>query len=166
MNYIKITHNDIANGPGVRTVLWVAGCDHYCEDCQNPQTWDKTAGKPFNEAAMAEIMGDLKDGYRSGITFSGGDPLYRDNRAAVEEIAKEVKTKYPNTETWLYTGYQWEEIKDIPLVNYVDVLVDGQFEKDKHDITLNWKGSSNQRVIDVKNTLKQGDIVLWDKEKE
>lgn len=160
MRYHNITKDDMLNGDGIRGVLWVAGCSHHCKDCQNPITWDPNGGLPFDEAAKAELFTYLKfHDYVSGVTFSGGDPLHPGNREAITELAKAVK-QIPNKTVWLYTGFTWDEIKDLPVMKYVDVLVDGKFECDKKDVSLHWKGSSNQRVIDVLNTIKLGKIVL------
>lgn len=158
MRYHNITKDDMLNGDGLRVVLWVAGCEHCCKGCQNPMTWDPNGGIEFDEAAKAEIFDQLDKSYIEGITFSGGDPMHCANREGVNRLAKEIKEKYPNKTIWLYTGDKWESVMRYPIVKYVDVLVDGEFEIDKRDVTLMWKGSSNQRVIDVQATLKQTDI--------
>ena len=145
------------NGDGLRSVLWVSGCEHHCEDCQNPITWDVNGGVPFDLAAEQELFESLDKDYISGITFSGGDPLFPSNRVDVRRLAQEVKEKYPDKTIWLYTGYSWEQVMHYPVMQYVDVLVDGEFEQDKFDANLRWKGSSNQRVIDVQKTLKLTD---------
>jgi anaerobic ribonucleoside-triphosphate reductase activating protein len=161
MRYHDITHDDMLNGEGLRVVLWVAGCNHGCEDCQNPVTWDVNGGLLFDEAAKREVFADLSKGYIEGITFSGGDPLHPVNREEITALAKEIKEKYPTKDIWLYTGYTWEKISNLEVVNYIDVMVDGPFEKNLKDNQLHWKGSSNQRVIDVPATLKSGEIVLF-----
>ncbi|MCR4728898.1 MAG: anaerobic ribonucleoside-triphosphate reductase activating protein [Lachnospiraceae bacterium] len=153
MRYHNITKDDMKNGDGLRVVLWVAGCNHCCKGCQNPITWDPDGGLPFDEAAEAEIYEQLDKPYIAGITFSGGDPLHPANRVAVRELAAKIKEKYPNKTIWLYTGDSWENIYHYPVMKYVDVLVDGEFQIDKLDVTLMWKGSSNQRVIDVQKSL-------------
>ena len=145
------------NGDGLRVVLWVAGCNHCCKDCQNPITWDPDGGLLFDEAAREEIFEQLEKSYISGITFSGGDPLHPANRLDVRELMAEIKQKFPNKTIWLYTGDVWENIKDYPLMEYVDVLVDGEFHTEEKDTKLLWKGSANQRVIDVQKTLQQPD---------
>ena len=149
------------NGDGLRTVLWLAGCDHNCKECQNPVTWDPNGGLPFDEAAKDELFELLGRDYISGITFSGGDPLYKGNRTDVAQLAAEIRDKFPTKTIWLYTGYTYEEIKDLPVMEYVDVLVDGEFEVDKKDLQAKWRGSINQRVIDVPQTRKLGQIVLF-----
>lgn len=160
MRYHNITKDDMLNGDGLRVVLWVAGCDHGCKGCQNPVTWDPNGGLEFDQPAKEEIYEQMEKSYIAGITFSGGDPLYWGNQQDVTELAKELKEKYPKKTIWLYTGFLWEEIKNMELMNYVDVLVDGEFILEKRDVTLKWKGSSNQRVIDVQETLRTGTVVL------
>lgn len=153
MRYHNITKDDMLNGDGLRVVLWVAGCEHCCKGCQNPLTWDPNGGLEFDESAKSEIFEQLDKPYISGITFSGGDPLHCANRDGVKQLAMEIKEKYPDKTIWLYTGDVWETAMNYSLIKYVDVLVDGEFEQDKKDATLMWKGSSNQRVIDVQATL-------------
>ena len=148
------------NGDGLRVVLWVAGCSHCCKDCQNPVTWDPDGGLLFDEAAKQEIFEQLDQSYISGITFSGGDPLHLNNIDDVTALAKEIREKYPNKTIWVYTGYTWDAVKDLPYLKFVDVLVDGPFVEELKDVTLHWKGSANQSVIDVRKTLESGEIVL------
>ena len=157
MRYHNITKDDMKNGDGLRVVLWVAGCAHCCKGCQNPITWDPDGGLPFDESAKNEIFDQLDKPYIAGITFSGGDPLHPANREEVTALAKEIKEKYKDKTVWLYTGDRWESIMHLPIMEHVDVCVDGEFQIDKLDATLMWKGSSNQRVIDVQSTLKQAD---------
>ncbi|MBO5292909.1 MAG: anaerobic ribonucleoside-triphosphate reductase activating protein [Lachnospiraceae bacterium] len=157
MRYHNITKDDMLNGDGLRVVLWVAGCSHCCRECQNPITWDPNGGLLFDEAAKQEIFEQLDQNYISGITFSGGDPLHSANRSGVRKLMEEIKAKYPGKTIWLYTGDIWENLKNDSILQYVDVLVDGEFEIDKKDTKLLWKGSSNQRVIDVQASLKQED---------
>lgn len=143
------------NGDGLRVVLWVAGCSHCCKECHNPVTWDPDGGLLFDQAAKEEIWEQLNKSYISGITFSGGDPLHPANRFGVRELMAEIKEKYPGKTIWLYTGDVWENILQYPLMKYVDVLVDGEFHAEEKDAKLLWKGSANQRVIDVQESLKQ-----------
>ena len=152
MRYHNITKDDMLNGDGLRVVLWVAGCEHCCKGCQNPVTWDPNGGLEFDESAKNEIFEQLDQSYISGITFSGGDPLHCANRGGVKQLAMEIREKYPDKTIWLYTGDVWEDVMNYGLMRYVDVLVDGEFEQEKKDTTLMWKGSSNQRVIDVQAT--------------
>ncbi|MBR6401692.1 MAG: anaerobic ribonucleoside-triphosphate reductase activating protein [Firmicutes bacterium] len=160
MRYHNITHDDMLNGDGLRTVLWVSGCTHRCEDCQNPVTWDINGGLPFDKAAEEELFRDLSKDYISGITFSGGDPLHPQNREEIARLAETVKQKFPEKSVWLYTGYLWDDIKDLEAVRYVDVLVDGPYVKQLRDPQLHWKGSSNQRVIDVQASLSNNNVTL------
>lgn len=155
MRYHNITKDDMLNGDGLRVVLWVAGCSHCCKGCQNPMTWDPNGGILFDDAAKQEIFEQLDKPYISGITFSGGDPLHVANREDVEKLMAQIKEKYPNKTIWLYTGDSWQNIAHYSLMKYVDVLVDGEFKQDLKDVTLLWKGSSNQRVIDVQATLRE-----------
>lgn len=158
MRYHNITKDDMLNGDGLRVVLWVAGCSHCCRECQNPITWDPDGGLLFDEQAKKEIFDQLEKEYIFGITFSGGDPLHPANRADVRNLMMEIKEKYPDKTIWLYTGDVWENIMNDTLMKYVDVLVDGEFMVELKDTKLRWKGSSNQRVIDVKKTLESEDI--------
>lgn len=161
MRYHNITHDDMKNGSGLRVVLWVSGCSHRCPGCHNQITWDEKSGLVFDEEAKAEIFSQLEKDYISGLTLSGGDPLFFNNRQDAAELLKEVKERFPEKNIWLYTGYLWEEIKDLSLIQYVDILVDGRFIKELKDNNLKWRGSSNQRVIDVKKSLEKGTAVLY-----
>ncbi len=160
MRYHNITKDDMLNGDGLRVVLWVAGCSHHCEGCHNPITWDENGGIEFDKEAKYELFDVLRRPYISGITFSGGDPLFCGNRAEIAELIREICEEFPSKTQWLYTGYLWEEIKDLDFVSMLDVVVDGRFEQDKFDPKLHWKGSSNQRVIDVKKSLERNKVVL------
>lgn len=175
MNYHNITTDDMLNGSGIRVCLWCSGCDHYCDQCQNPQTWDAQSGIEFDGDAKEELFTELEKPYISGITFTGGDPFYDSNIEQVLKLIIEIKYKFPNKTIWIYTGYTWEEIYHVQLqdldlesmyrltsFNYIDVLVDGPFEKDKADVAYPWAGSTNQRVIDVKKSLQQKEVVLWE----
>lgn len=150
------------NGDGLRTVLWVAGCTHCCKDCQNPITWDIEGGIPFDEAAEQELFEKLAPDHISGVTFSGGDPLHPQNRGEVTRLAKKFREVFPDKTVWLYTGYTFEEIKELEVVQYCDVIVDGEFIAAQLDPKLHWKGSTNQRVIDVNETIRLNKIVLFD----
>lgn len=164
MNFHNITHDDMNNGDGLRVVLWVAGCDHHCKDCQNPVTWNPDDGVPFTLADQEEILKALEKDYIAGITFSGGDPFHPANRREVRELMGVVKTRFPHKSIWVYTGYTWEEIKqDAELfgtMTRVDILVDGRFVAELKDMTYPWAGSTNQRVIDVQKTLQEGRVIL------
>ncbi|SCH23918.1 anaerobic ribonucleotide reductase-activating protein [uncultured Clostridium sp.] len=181
MNYLKIDHEDVCNGDGLRVVLWVAGCSHGCSECQNPQTWNPKSGILFDKSAQDEIFEELEKSYISGITLSGGDPLYVQNLDTILYLIYNIKKKFPTKTIWLYTGFTFNELMDNyksyrqtpfeyrddewlerwEIIRRCDVLVDGPYIKEQRDITLKWRGSSNQRVIDVQETLKQGRIVLY-----
>lgn len=168
MNYHNITYPDQNNGPGLRVVIWVSGCSHHCLECQNPQTWDKNSGIIFDNSAKEEIIEQLKNNYISGVTWSGGDPMHKDNVETVLKFTEKIHDLFPEKNIWLYTGYTFEEImndtnfKRKQLLDLCDVLVDGEYKKELRDISLHWCGSSNQRVIDVKNTLKENKIILYE----
>ena len=160
MRYHNITKDDMLNGDGLRVVLWVAGCSHGCPGCHNPVTWDIHGGLPFDKAAEEELEEQLDKDYISGITYSGGDPLHAANRVEMTALAKWLREKFPDKSQWLYTGYCWEEIQEEEILAYIDVVVDGRFEEALKDTQLHWKGSSNQRVIDVRRSLEEGKIIL------
>ena len=160
MNYHNITKDDMLNGDGLRVVLWVAGCSHHCKGCHNPQTWDENSGIEFDENAKQEIFCELEKDYISGITFSGGDPLMCKNRETIGNFIEEIKEKFPTKTIWLYTGFLFDEIKNLPFVKHIDVICDGKFELKNREITAHWVGSTNQRVIDVKKSLEQNKIIL------
>ena len=160
MNYHDITKEDMLNGDGLRVVLWVAGCNHHCKGCQNPITWDQKGGLPFDKNAEKELFEALAKPHISGITFSGGDPLFPENRTEVFRLMKKCKELFPEKTVWSYTGYEWENIKDQDGLKYVDVLAEGKFVESLNDNNLHWIGSSNQKVINVQETLKSNQIVL------
>ena len=166
MNYIKVTKNDIANGIGVGCVLWVSGCDIHCKNCHNQSTWDFNSGQLFTEDTMQEILLTLTKPYISRLTLSGGHPLDPHNAPKVLEIVKRVKMVFPNKDIWIYSGYVWEDIiKDETLkeiLKYTDVLVDGAYVDELRDISLAFRGSSNQRIIDVEKSLIENKIILWE----
>jgi anaerobic ribonucleoside-triphosphate reductase activating protein len=147
MNYHNIVKDDMLNGDGLRVTLFVAGCNHNCYNCHNPETFDPNGGIPFDDDALEEIYNELSKDYVSGITLTGGDPLYIGNRDTVTELLMNIKSKFTDKTVWLYTGYVYEEISDLEVIKYVDVLVDGPYVDELRDTTLRWRGSSNQRVI-------------------
>jgi anaerobic ribonucleoside-triphosphate reductase activating protein len=162
MNYHKIEKFSVANGEGIRVVLWVSGCSLHCKGCHNPQTWDFNSGKPFNLEAKKELYEALNKPYIKGVTFSGGNPL--ESFPEVFALCKEIKEKFPIKDIWLYSGYTYDEISKKVMgmiLEYVDVLVDGPYIEEQRDITLPFYGSKNQRLIDVKETLKQGQIIQY-----
>lgn len=169
MNYLGIDKSSISNGPGVRVVLWVSGCTVHCKGCQNPESWDFNAGKILDETAEKELFEALNKPYIKGITFSGGNPIERKNIWHIDWLIREIKNKFPSKDIWLYTGWKLSK-DDFGLTKYnmniysetlklCDVVVDGPYIEEQRDITLAFRGSKNQRLIDVKETLKQGEIV-------
>ena len=163
MNYHNITKDDMKNGDGLRVVLWLAGCSHHCPNCQNPVTWDPNDGISFDKNARKELLDIVSQDYISGITFSGGDPLFESNREEVYDLIEYIKSVYPNKTVWLYTGYTFSDLRKfvpIGILNKIDVIVDGTYVEKFRDTTLKWRGSSNQRVINVRKTIDTGSIVL------
>lgn len=159
MYYHDIKHDDMNNGDGLRVTLFVSGCSHHCDGCQNPETWNPSSGIEFDEAALNEILDYLSKDYISGLTLSGGDPLNINNLRDIENLCKIVKERFPDKSIWIYTGYTFEEIlygnnedRRRIIREYCDVLVDGRFEKKLADVNYHWAGSTNQRVIDFNNT--------------
>lgn len=155
MNYHNITKEDMLNGDGLRVVLWVAGCNHQCKGCHNPITWDENGGLPFDKEAEDELFEALDKPHIDGITFSGGDPLFPANRSEVLRLVKKTREKFPQKTIWLYTGYKWDDVKDLGGIELVDVLVDGEFVEELKDNNLHWVGSANQRVLNVKALLNK-----------
>ncbi len=172
MNYGTIKKYDIANGPGVRVSLFVSGCSHHCPGCFNPETWDFNYGDEFNSDVIHEILEALEPSYIHGFSLLGGEPFEQRNQQGVLPLLKEIKTRFPNKDIWCYSGYDfekdilgkmvtsWPETKE--MLSYIDVLVDGEFIENKKDISLRFRGSSNQRIINVQESLKANKTVLWD----
>ena len=170
MHYGNIKFNDIANGEGVRTSLFVSGCTHHCKECFNPETWDFNYGKEFTQEVEDKIIDSLKPSHISGLTLLGGEPMEPANQKVLLDFVKRIKQIYPQKTIWCYTGYLFDEELLKPsrahcpwtkeFLSYIDVLIDGEFKYELKDITLRFKGSSNQRVIDVKESLKQNKVVL------
>lgn len=173
MYYHNILTDDMRNGSGLRVVLFVSGCNHHCKGCHNPQTWDSHSGVWFDALAENELFDKLGKDHISGITFSGGDPLHHSNLPGIYHLAKKVKENHPDKSIWMYTGYTWEELHDesidtrarrinrLEILKHVDVIVDGRFKEELSDVNYHWAGSTNQRVIDVQKTLKEGKVILW-----
>ena len=171
MKYHNITHPDMNNGDGLRVVLWLSGCSHKCKGCQNPQTWSVDSGIPFDEEAEKELFEVLENDYISGITFSGGDPLHDNNIKDVLNLINKIRLLLPEKTIWLYSGYIWEDIflptrdelsrirRDI--ISQCDVFVDGRYIDELRNITLKWRGSQNQRVIDCKKSIQENKIILF-----
>lgn len=160
----KIRKMDIANGPGVRVSIFMQGCPFHCKGCFNKETWDFNEGQDFTNNEIAEIINLAKDDYIKGLSILGGEPLHPNTIEATKELAKAFKEKYPNKTIWLWTGYLFENIPNKEALNYIDVLIDGQFKEELHDPRLKWRGSSNQRVIDIQKTLKANKIILYKSE--
>lgn len=170
MNYANIKFNDIANGEGVRVSLFVSGCTHHCKNCFNPETWDFNYGKPFTLDVQDKILKELEPSHINGLTLLGGEPMEPSNQKGLLDFIKKVKATYPNKSIWCYTGYLFDkellnqsrarcQFTD-EVLKYIDILVDGEFKEELKDITLRFKGSSNQRVIDVQQSLKENKIIL------
>ena len=166
MNYHKILHDDQLNGEGLRVVVFLSGCSHHCEGCHNPQTWDSKSGKEFDQSAKDEIYHYLSQDYTDGLTLSGGDPLDYCNVEDVLEFCKEIRSTFPNKSIWVYTGYTYEELLNNPVqaevLKYIDILVDGPFVAKLADMKYHYAGSTNQRIIDVKASLKEETAIIYD----
>lgn len=170
MNYAEIKYNDIANGPGVRTTLFVSGCTHHCKGCFNEIAWDFNYGKPFTEDTINSIVESLKPDYVSGLTLLGGEPFEHTNQIGLLPLLREVKKVYPAKNIWCFSGYlfdndildnmcqKWPETKE--MLSYIDVLVDGKFVEELKNLNLKFKGSENQRTILVQESLAQNKVVL------
>lgn len=188
MNYSGISECDVLNGTGFRVVLFVSGCSHRCYNCQNPKTWDKNFGHPFTEKTKQYIFNCLDKDYIDGITITGGDPLYEYNLDEVLKLVKQIRISFPEKTIWLYTGFEWNEIMNYKIkadlcedntsfekhikedlsmikrkniISNIDVLVDGEYIDEQKDLSLKFRGSKNQRVIDVKKSLAQNKMVLY-----
>ena len=171
MKYGEIKNNDIANGEGVRVSLFVSGCTHHCEGCFNPMTWDFNYGEDFTDKTIDSIIDLLSPSYIKGLTLLGGEPMEPDNQRALLPLVKKVKAQYPDKTIWCYSGYLFDkellsdsrarcEVTD-ELLSYIDVLVDGEFILAKKNIALQFRGSENQRLIDVKGSLTSGEVVMY-----
>ena len=162
MRYNVIRKMDISNGPGVRVSVFMQGCEFHCKNCFNQETWDFEGGKEFSQETIDEVLNLCQQDYIKGLSILGGEPMHPKNIDATMELAKQFKEKFPNKSVWVWSGYKFDkDLKDKEVLKYVDVLVDGQYVDELHDPTLKWKGSSNQRVIDVQKTLKNKEILLF-----
>lgn len=150
MKYSAIYKTSLADGQGWRTVLFVSGCNHKCKDCQNRKAWNPKYGKTFSETTKEFLFNCINDDRIDGLTLSGGDPLFPDNIDTVTQLCKELKERFPNKTIWLYTGSKYEDCKSLEIMNYIDVIVDDEFKVDLKDTTIAFRGSTNQRIIDVK----------------
>ena len=168
MNYATIKPWDIANGPGVRVSLFVSGCTHHCKDCFNPEAWDFDYGEPFDGAVIDHILALMRPHYIRGITYLGGEPFEPQNQPGLLELSRRIKREMPEKSIWSFTGYVYgKNLPQLPdvtgaLLSYLDVLVDGPFVASLKNLSLRFRGSSNQRLIDMPATLKAGHAVLWD----
>lgn len=188
MYYGEIKTCDIANGPGVRTTLFVSGCRHHCEGCFQPETWNFEYGKPFTEETTDEILKSLKPDYVRGLTLLGGEPFEPENQKVLVELLRDVKKYFPKKDVWCFSGYLFEELtgkqkcelrynnESLPddhprcevtdeMLSLIDILVDGEFEQDKRELMLQFRGSSNQRIIHVAESLAAGEVILWSDER-
>ena len=178
MNYLRIDKEDVCNGEGLRAVLWLSGCSHRCKGCQNPQTWDADSGIPFNKLAKEELFRELDKDYISGLTLTGGDPLFESNLDGVLDLVNKIRLSSPQKSIWLYTGYEFNEIfggnqfedlgngyckwtKRADIVSKCNILVDGKYIDSQRDLTIPYRGSKNQRLINIQQSLQKGEIVLW-----
>lgn len=161
MRYNKIRKMDISNGPGVRVTIFMQGCAFHCKNCFNPETWDFDGGEELTDEVIDQIMDLCKEDHIKGLSILGGEPMHPNNIDATTKLAKKFKEVYPNKTIWSWSGFLYENIKDNEVFNYVDVLVDGQFKDELRNPNLHWKGSANQRVIDIKETRKNNKIVLF-----
>ena len=172
MNYATIKNCDIANGPGVRVSLFVSGCTHHCKGCFNAVAWDFDYGQPFTQETIDEILNMMKPNYIKGITLLGGEPFEPQNQPALVDLLRQIKATYPEKSIWAFSGYLFD--KDIlpgklgdpavtkEFLSYLEVLVDGRFVIEKKDLSLRFRGSSNQRIIHVPSSLERGEVVLWE----
>lgn len=154
MHYNKVRKMDISNGPGVRVSIFVQGCTFHCKNCFNPETHDFNGGKEFDDHTINTILDLCKNDSIRGLSILGGEPLHPKNIEEVTRLAKIFKENYPNKDIWVWTGFHFEDLKEKEIFHYIDVLVDGQFDDDLKDPRLKWRGSSNQRVIDIKRSLE------------
>lgn len=161
MNYSLINPYDVANGEGVRVTLFVSGCPHQCPGCFNPEAWSHDYGWLFDESILDMIILMMSKPMIQGLTLLGGEPLAPLNRDTVAYIVQRCKDELPDKDIWCYTGYTYEEIKDCDALKYIDVLIDGRYEEDKRDISLQFRGSSNQRIIDINRTREEERVKLW-----
>jgi anaerobic ribonucleoside-triphosphate reductase activating protein len=167
---------DVANGPGVRMSLFVSGCTHHCRNCFNQEAWDFAYGEPFTEKEIDRIVTYVSGKYIAGLTILGGEPMEPQNQAGILPLLRRMKEICPEKSIWCYTGYDFQKdilgrmLKEVPqteeILSYLDVLVDGEYVEELHNLSLRFKGSENQRIIMVQDSLKTGEIVLWDGERQ
>ena len=162
MRYNLVRKMDISNGPGVRVSVFMQGCEFHCKNCFNPETWNFEGGKEFTDEIINDILDLCSPKHIVGLSILGGEPMHPKNIDGTTKLARAFKEKYPNKTLWAWSGFKFDEyVKDKEIVKYLDVLVDGQYVDELHDPTLKWRGSSNQRVIDVQKSLQEGKIILF-----
>lgn len=163
MNYASIKHHDVANGPGIRVSLFVSGCTHHCRGCFNAEAWSFTYGAAFTQQHIDEILEALKPDYIQGLSLLGGEPFEPENQPAVLDLVRQVRAAYPLKNIWAYSGYTFEQLQTLApeLLGQITVLVDGPFVEQQKDLRLAFRGSANQRILDVPASLERGEPVLW-----
>lgn len=174
MNYADIKQYDVANGLGVRVSVFVSGCTHHCKNCFNEETWDFNFGKPFTQAEIDKIIDYLRPDYVAGLSVLGGEPFEPENQKGLLPLLRAVKDEYPGKDIWCYSGYLFDrQIVDEmcresdvtkEMLSYIDILVDGRFVEEKKNLKLRFRGSENQRIIDVKKSLAAGEVIHWEHE--
>ena len=172
MNYADIKRIDVANGPGIRVSLFVSGCTHHCKGCFNKETWDFNYGKPFTQNEIDEIMEYVSPNHIKGLSLLGGEPFEFSNQQGLLPLLRTFKQSFPNKSIWCYPGYEFEkDIKEkmmvmwpetVEFISYIDILVDGKFIEEQKDLKLRFRGSANQRIIDIKKSLEAGETILWE----
>ncbi len=160
MRYNTIRQTDISNGPGIRVSIFMQGCVFHCKNCFNPDTWDFKAGNEFTDETIEKVLNLCEPSYIKGLSILGGEPMHPKNIEGTTKLARMFKERFPDKTIWSWTGYLFDDIKDNEVFKYIDVLVDGRFVDELRNPNLKWKGSSNQRVIDVQKSLKKGEVVL------
>jgi anaerobic ribonucleoside-triphosphate reductase activating protein len=159
MRYSAIRSCDINNGSGLRITLWTQGCRFFCKNCHNQHLWDFNSGKEFTEETINKIIKLLNS--PQNLSILGGEPLVEENIEMLTKLVKKVKEVYPNKNIWVWTGNLFENVKELDLIKYIDILIDGQFKEELYNKNLKWRGSSNQRIINVQESLKGNEIVLY-----
>ena len=163
MRYNLIRKMDISDGPGVRASIFMQGCEFHCKNCFNPETWNFEGGKEFTDDTIKEVLDICASPQIKGLSILGGEPMHPNNIEGTTKLAKAFKEKYPNKTVWAWSGFKFDEyLKDKDVAKYLDVIVDGQYKDELHDFRLKWRGSSNQRVIDVQKSLKENKVVLFE----
>ncbi len=163
MRYNRIRKMDISNGPGIRVSIFMQGCAFHCENCFNKETWDFDAGEEFTDETIEKVLKLCESEHIVGLSILGGEPMHPNNIEGTTKLAKAFKERYPNKSLWAWSGFLFDKhLKNKEVMKYLDVLVDGQYVDSLHDFTLEWRGSSNQRVIDVQKSLKSKEVILYE----